>query len=100
MYTASCVWDVRDLNPQPTDYESAALTVELTSQRCFSGRFCKRFGKNGRKVTRSGTILQILLHQKLILSYLTWVLRWKFLLLGFLSNRHLRQYCIRRNPLS
>ena len=26
-------WDLRELNPQPTDYESAALTIELRSPR-------------------------------------------------------------------
>ncbi len=29
----STEWDLRDLNPQPTDYESAALTIELRSQK-------------------------------------------------------------------
>ena len=31
-----CLWARRDLNPQPTDYESAALTVELQApvSRC------------------------------------------------------------------
>ena len=31
-------WRVRDLNPGPTDYDSAALTAELTRQKA---RQCK-----------------------------------------------------------
>ena len=33
----------RDSNPEPTDYESAALTVELQGHSrlaCFSGSYC------------------------------------------------------------
>ena len=28
-------WALRDLNPEPTDYESAALTIELRAQTVY-----------------------------------------------------------------
>ena len=43
-------WALRDLNPEPTDYESAALTIELRARTVLFAGFL-RGGRHSLKYT-------------------------------------------------